>query len=305
MNEFLRQFRSIIFAMTIAVLLGASSCGDDDTNPRIICANCKGEERLEKVYWLADGGIRRANSDGSDQESLIEGLPIAGGLSIDTQKDKIYWSDYFGGTIQRADADGSNVKMLISGRAWPHRIAIDSEAGKLYWTESFLTSNPGRILRADLDGTNVEELITEAENWLPVDIKLDPENGHMYWTDLLGKIQRATLEGTDVQDLVIGLGDLEGLALDLEAGKIYWVDSWNGKVQRADLTGSNVEDLVVNTDPLYHLQPYSIALDLDAGHIYWSATAHSMIRRAGLDGSNQEDLIDCGAGYILLALYFE
>ena len=72
----------------------------------------------------------------------------------------------------------------------------------------------------------------------------------IFWTDSgTEKIQRANLDGSDVQDLVTqGLvGD--GIALDVEGGKMYWTDSrydrgWKGKIQRANLDGSNIEDLV-------------------------------------------------------------
>jgi hypothetical protein len=65
----------------------------------------------------------------------------------------------------------------------------------------------------------------------------------MYWTDLnAGKIQRANLDGSNVEDLLIGLGNLGGIAIDTNEGKMYWANPGTG-IQRANLDGSNVEVL--------------------------------------------------------------
>ena len=53
-----------------------------------------------------------------------------------------------------------------------------------------------------------------------------------------------------------GLQSPRGLALDAEAGKLYWTDSGTGKIQRANLDGTEVEDLV--TEGL--LSPRGLAL---------------------------------------------
>ena len=109
----------------------------------------------------------------------------------------------------------------------------------------------------------------------------------IYWTDwTINKIQRADLDGSDVEDLVTGLGQPEGIALDVVNGKMYWVDSDTDKIQRADLDGSNVEDLVTTVS-----NPKGIALDVVNGKMYWTDSDTDKIQRADLDGSNVEDLV--------------
>ena len=44
--------------------------------------------------------------------------------------------------------------------------------------------------------------------------------------------------------MTTGLDMPRGLALDLGAGKMYWIDQGTDKIQRANLDGSDVEDLV-------------------------------------------------------------
>ena len=135
------------------------------------------------------------------------------------------------------------------------------------------------------------------------DAMSEPVSSRIYWTSL-NKIQRANLDGSNVKDLVVTAKweSPEGIALDVENGKIYWTNSSSftniGKIQRANLDGSNVEDLVTG---LSH--PQSIALDVENGKIYWTdwrawpewhpgqAREMGLIQRADLDGSNVEDLI--------------
>ena len=52
----------------------------------------------------------------------------------------------------------------------------------------------------------------------------------MYWTDWrMGTIQRADRDGSNVEDFVTsGMGSPERIALDVEAGKMYWTD-WGSR----------------------------------------------------------------------------
>ncbi len=115
----------------------------------------------------------------------------------------------------------------------------------------------------------------------------------MYWTVYgYDVIQRANLDGADIQTLVGGLDGLQGIALDPDAGKMYWtLNHPPYKIQRANLDGSVVEDLV--TTGL--LSPYDIALDPSSGKMYWTDWGAARIQRANLDGTNVEDLVATGS----------
>ena len=96
------------------------------------------------------------------------------------------------------------------------------------------------------------------------------------------------LDGSNVEDLVTtGVSAPLGLALDVAAGKLYWVDPGEEKIQRSDLDGSNVEDLITTGLGL----PYRLALDVAGGKMYWTDQGTNKIQRADLDGSNVEDVI--------------
>ncbi len=100
------------------------------------------------------------------------------------------------------------------------------------------------------------------------------------------------LDGTGVEDLVTsGLNDPGGIALDVAAGKMYWVDTDTFKIQRADLDGGNVEDLVTGLGG-----PRRLKLDLFHGKMYWTddGPLTNTISRANLDGSSVEDIVTTG-----------
>ncbi len=164
-----------------------------------------------------------------------------------------------------------------------------AEAKKIYWTKRH------SVWHADVDGSHVEALVTIGLSGAK-SIAVAPTKGRVYWTDFYNnKIQRANLDGTDVEDVVVGLSSPYGLALDLDAGIMYWTNSGesavaDGTIKRADLDGANIEHVL--TAGL--VDPRGIALDVNAGKMYWADGA--AIRRANLDGSGVEDLIDLNMG---------
>ncbi len=210
--------------------------------------------------------------------------------------------------IQRANLDGTQVEdlvTLITGIDVPLGLALDLGAGKMYWT------NYDKIQRANLDGSEVEDLITTGLEH-PFDIALDPGGGKMYWTDrgsISGgrKIQRANLDGTQVEDLVTWTGfnpivhSPTGLALDLDRGKMYWLDDGFGggrhNIQRANLDGTQVEDLTRGEGLI---TPTFLALDPGGGKMYWTDRGttkfRAKIQRANLDGTQVEDLLTLQLG---------
>lgn len=111
----------------------------------------------------------------------------------------------------------------------------------------------------------------------------------MYWAEA-GKIRRAQLDGSGAQDVVACFP--EGIALDVDAGKVYWTDNPpvgrpgpSGLVRRANLDGSGPEDVVDSLD-----DPLGIALDplhtaLAGPRVYWGdGGAANDIRRFDLGG---------------------
>ncbi len=76
------------------------------------------------------------------------------------------------------------------------------------------------------------------------------------------------------------------LAIDSEAGKLYWVDNFdysNRIIKRANLDGSEVETILSPSDGV--LQPTKITLDLKHQTLYWIDPTNQVIGRSKLDGT--------------------
>lgn len=272
-----------------------------------------------KMYWAGGSGIGRANLDGSNVETILEGgFKLRGpeSIALDVAAGKMYWTEWgqAGRTrgymrsgpnddgignptygIHRANLDGSNIETLAifpdapeptDGKLYwdapePTSITLDVTYSKLYWTDS-----SHAIHRANLDGSNAEPFFTGGEN--PWGIALDIPGNKIYWTEHEAKkVQRADLDGTNVEVLLTSQSTIPvGLALDGAENKMYWTDQGTNMIRRADLDGANSEDLAKALRT-----PVSLALDVAGGKMYWTNSDTSVIQRADLDGSNVENIL--------------
>lgn len=132
--------------------------------------------------------------------------------------------------------------------------------------------------------------------------------------------------------VISGPGKVNGLALDAQAGRVYWVQEDPDSVRAADLDGSNPMTLdggsherprflghdpvhgkvywgdrtanrlrVANTDGTAVAQrtlhknldaPFDAAVDPAGGKVYWTEWEGHRIRRSNLDGSSIENIIN-------------
>jgi hypothetical protein len=243
------------------------------------------DETNGHIYYAElSSGIRRVDLDGSNDTLLISDANSWGGIALDLTNGHIYYSKKTG-HIQRTDLDGSNSTNIITQILEEHHcIALDLTNGKVYWTRDDI---PG-IARADLAGTNEEDLVI-ADIVNPKGIKLDVAGGKMYWADMSASlIKRADLDGTNAEtilDLTAARATLasEALALDLEAGKIYFgvfeTDNTR-KMQKANLDGSSIETVWDEDAPLGSINGIFLATeDSDTSTSRWSPNVY--VRGAG------------------------
>lgn len=222
----------------------------------------------DKLYWVdsRNARIMRCELDGSNVEEVIAtGLVQPFGITIDQQDSKLYWTDAAQGKVLRADLHGSNIEEVVTmGSTTPIGIAVDSGAGKLYWTD--MTDH--NVQRANLDGSDQELLVTLSTSGLDEisSIAIDSAGLMMYYVggDHVPRIQRADLNGGGIENIVRGpdVVNVFSIALDVDAGKMYWTDAHqlldrSGTVARANLDGSKVEVVVTGLN-----HPLALALDL-------------------------------------------
>jgi hypothetical protein len=206
---------------------------------------------------------------------------------------RLFFLSVSSGQVFSVNPDGSDLKVIVSeGRRLPDGVVVDVAAGHLYWTNmGNPTANDGSIERANLDGSNVTHIVPSGATFTPKQLQLDEKNRKLYWCDREGmRVMRANADGSNIETLVdTSEGDARpgkdlkkwcvGIALDVEAGKLYWTQkgadkAGEGRLFRANLeipkgqTPANRKDIEL----LYENLPEPIDLELDLANrmIYWT-----------------------------------
>ena len=206
---------------------------------------------------------------------------------------RLFFLSASSGQVFSANPDGSDLKVIVSeGRRLPDGIVVDLEAGHLYWTNMGNPSaNDGSIERADFDGQNLTHIVPPGATFTPKQLQLDEKNRKLYWCDREGmRIMRANLDGSNLETVLdTSEGDSRpgknikkwcvGIALDVEAGKLYWTqkgsdNAGEGRIFRANLEIPKGQTPATRKDVelLYDNLPEPIDLELDLANrtIYWT-----------------------------------
>jgi hypothetical protein len=187
--------------------------------------------------------------------------------------------------------DGTDLRVLIDDLgATPDGIQVDGRHGHIYWTNmgADFDAPDGTIERCDLDGTNRTVLIGAGRIVTPKQLALT--DTHLYWCDREGMaVVRARRDGGDLEVLVrrgVGAADRAdelrhcvGIAVDTEAGYVYWTqkgpdNGGQGRIFRVplQLPAGATPDARPDIELLIDKLPEPIDLELDAqeGLLYWT-----------------------------------
>ena len=112
-----------------------------------------------------------------------------------------------------------------------------------------------------------------------------------------GRVFSVKPDGSDKKILATGSHMPDGIAVDVEAGHLYWtnmgVPSVNdGSIERCDLDGRN-RTTIVPAGATF--TPKQLQLDKRGGKLYWCDREGMRVMRANLDGSHIETLVQTGS----------
>ena len=99
-----------------------------------------------KMYWTDSvGRLRRANSDGSNIETILSSLSNPSNLILDRGRGKIYWANYKRSDthIWRVSLDGSDFEAFIAGLEAPARSIALGPYHELASPKEIQTREPG------------------------------------------------------------------------------------------------------------------------------------------------------------------
>ena len=112
-----------------------------------------------------------------------------------------------------------------------------------------------------------------------------------------GRVFSVNPDGSDRKVIATGGRMPDGVAVDVEAGQLYWtnmgVPSRNdGSIERCDLDGRNRTTIVPEGATF---TPKQLQLDKHGGKLYWCDREGMRVMRANLDGSHIETLVETGS----------
>ena len=113
-----------------------------------------------------------------------------------------------------------------------------------------------------------------------------------------GRLFSINPDGSDKTYLVTGCPVPDGVAVDVEAGHIYWTNMGmppanDGSIERVDLDGGN-RTTIVPSGGTY--TPKQLHFDTIDRKLYWGDREGMRVMRCDLDGTNIETLVQTGQG---------
>jgi DNA-binding beta-propeller fold protein YncE len=111
-----------------------------------------------------------------------------------------------------------------------------------------------------------------------------------------GRLFSLNPDGSDKTVIVTGCAVPDGVAVDVEAGHVYWTNMGvppanDGSIERVDLDGSN-RTTVVPRGGTY--TPKQLHFDAVGRKLYWGDREGMRVMRCELDGSHVETLVQTG-----------
>jgi len=268
-----------------------------------------------RVYYLDNGAAKRIYSilpDGTGQQEVLL-LTATFNADLEVDVGMLYWSETASGTIQRANLNGTDIATAVSPGTGtftaPYFMFLDTVGGYIYWGVTSESSTPSNFRRATFTG-DIDPNFSINSPTRTRDIAIDPTTQTAYWCDRqTGAIYRRPLAGTVNETVIANMNAPHGIALDVEAQKIYWADTGargnppSGlsprRVARCNFDGTEFENL---STPTATSEPWDLALDLSSRTYpdwrtrFFSTTTPNSQPPEDADGDGAPNLLEYAMG---------
>ncbi|XP_053453877.1 low-density lipoprotein receptor-related protein 2 [Nycticebus coucang] len=175
----------------------------------------------------------------STQEDVM--VPVTGsssffvGIDFDARNSTIFFSDISEHSIFEQKIDGTGREILVPNRVENvESLAFDWISRNLYWIDSHYKSVSVMRL-ADKSRRTIVPLLSN-----PRSVVVHPVAGYIFFSDWFrpAKIMRAWSDGSHLLPIVnTTLGWPNGLAIDWDALRLYWVDAFFDKIEHCTFDG--------------------------------------------------------------------
>jgi PKD repeat protein len=280
------QYISLVLIVTLGFV---TSCSDDDSTPPQAAATFAANKTTVSV------GEEVQFTNSSQNATGFKWSFGDGTTSKEVSPKKIY-------------TQGGNylVSLVSSGAGGTSisNVTITVVPDQLY----YIGLDDLKISRLILDPTQTVTDLLDLEGRGGVGLAYDAKTDRIYFSDFENydesKIWSMKLDGSDAKVVVDGLYNAYQIAIDGQAGKIYWADDANedgdyvGHIGRANLDGSQVEKELVSKEEVGFR---GIALDPARNKMYYYSDKYGdfTIYVSNLAGTNEQVLISDVWGYAL------
>ncbi|KAM4050848.1 pro-epidermal growth factor isoform 2-T2 [Anomaloglossus baeobatrachus] len=219
--------------------------------------------------------ILSVDIDGTNLKTIVGSAGPSVLLDFDYQEQRLYWLDPNRGLIQRIllnKTKRERMRAVIQGAT---RFTVDWKKKNIYWSNQ----HKGTIEWTDMSGKKSRTLLRGLVH--PTFISVDPVEGLLFWTSvsLLSVIQKCHLNSSTIVSVSEMRGDIQALALDTDAKKIYWILSNLEGGQSSIGVCTYHGDFVTVIKEIAHSSRHSIwGLSLFSELIYYTENKSSFIR---------------------------
>ncbi|XP_013411103.1 prolow-density lipoprotein receptor-related protein 1 [Lingula anatina] len=218
--------------------------------------------------------IRRLDLDGQSYVSLASGLRNTIALDYYYKNSTIFWTDVVDDKIYKGVMVTNSItqieEIVSVGLATAEGLAVDWIGENIYWVES----NLDQIEVATLEGKHRSTLVA-GKMESPRAIALDPSVGMLFWTDWDNsqpRIESCSMSGegrrivVNVTMVYRGAGWPNGLTLDYDLKRVYWIDARSDSINTVKYDGSDLREVLRGHDFLSH--PFAVSIF--ASKVYWT-----------------------------------
>jgi hypothetical protein len=270
------------------------SVGLDGTSPDTV-VTYPGTPNLRGVAWHRNSGriylldnaakmIRSILPNGASQLDItpIDAALLGSDLEVDEGTGKIFWSETNTGSsldgdgfIRTANLDGTGVTTVVGagpGSESPYFIFVDRPGGFVYWgvLQSLVSQNGSTTFRRSSFAGVIDPTFAITTQTRSRDLAVDPTTSIAYWCDRqAGAIFRRPLSGVNNEIVISGMNAPHGIAIDVQARKVYWADTGQRgsgptqtsarRVARCNFDGAEYENLSASNG---FNEPWDLTLDL-------------------------------------------
>jgi hypothetical protein len=171
---------------------------------------------------------------------------------------------------------------------WPFRREFSLfTVGREFWPPAIREFVPRKFKRK------------EDQSYMTPISQKEPRGGRLFFLEASeGRVFSAKPDGADKKLVVAGCRMPDGVAIDSEAGHIYWTNMGaptrnDGSIERIDFDGMNRRTIIPSGGTF---TPKQLQFEKNARKLYWSDREGMRVMRSNLNGSEVETLVDSSGG---------